>query len=130
MPIIFHLSLMIPTMLVVFVAGGYYGIVHRDALLKAGLPEWSLIAIPLLGLYGSLILFHLIPVRCPNCRLPLASARWLQNLIYRCWKCGHVHHTPVRVGKRRTHPEDVRRRFSSTRYSYGKLLHRIGLFHL
>lgn len=99
MPVALHIVLMFLMIIAGFFAGGIYGFEHREAFVEAGYPRMTYALFPMLGLFGAMILTHVLPVRCPHCRWPAMTARFVKYLYYRCWKCGHVHNTPIRAGK-------------------------------
>ena len=105
MPIILHQLLMIVTMFVTFFVCGFVGWDRRDALMAAGVPEWLLWVSPLLAVFGSALLFALIPARCPGCGWPVAFLRLSEQLMYRCARCRHIHLTMWRNRTQATGPE-------------------------
>lgn len=93
MPILLHQLLMFIAMFVAFFVCGFVAVGRRGALVAAGVPEWLVWGSPFLAVFGSTLLFFLIPARCPGCGWPVAFLRFTEKLMYRCARCRHIHLT-------------------------------------
>jgi hypothetical protein len=107
MPVNLHLYLRL-----VFQAGGFLGCTILVIRNMEQIEAWGINGI--IAFFGAAILggilpsaiFHfLIPARCPECsgRSVVSEGRSGTPITYNCKSCGHIHKTPLSVGKLRIH---------------------------